>query len=476
MYRNRLHYSPSSGWMNDPNGFSRFSGSYHLFYQHNPWASKWGLMHWGHATSNDLVAWRTLPLALIPGERYDRDGCYSGTALDDGGRHVLMYTGNRSAHPGAGETAQQVQCIAIGDGATYEKLNENPVIGSDLVPPGCTPQDFRDPKLWKEGGHWYCLVASRRPERGGELLLYRAEELTQWEFLGVAASSDGELGPVWECPDYFSIDQHEVLLWSAQGAPRSDCRFQNGHTTLYSVGTLNRSTWRYSGAPPEELDYGPDFYAPQTLESPDGRRILIAWMQMWGRSIPPDELGHGWAGSMTIPRELEVRDGSLYQLPVRELEVYRRNPRHLQSRIEGEREYPQLRGHYLDMSVTFENVRADSFGIVVKMGGSERTLIRYSVDEGKLFFDRSRSGSGIRAADVPGGTSLVYCCAVGMEGASLELRVVLDRSSCEVFAGGGRRSLSATLYPDDNSDRVAFFAVGGTVEVRCTVWDLAPPS
>lgn len=480
LYRNSFHFCSPGGWINDPNGFGFYGGRYHLFYQHNPNDTKWGSMHWGHAVSEDLLRWSTLPIALAPDRPYDRDGCFSGSAVEDEGRHVLMYTGNRvpgpDDPPAGPNEARQTQCIAVGDGKRYHKLAANPVIGSGLLTAGYAPGDFRDPKLWREGSGWYCIVAAREKHEGGQLLLYTARDLEHWRLVGVAASGGGSFGTMWECPDFFPLSGGEVLVWSPQNVPQRGCRYQNKHSSVYSIGKLDRGTAVFDGSEPREIDFGPDFYAPQSLEAPDGRRIMIAWMQMWERTVPPDELGHGWAGAMTLPRELEVRDGELLQRPLRELEAYRTNPRSIRERVAGSKAQNALRGHCLDLDLVLTPRGAREVGIILKQGRHTGTRISYTPAERRLVLDRARSGRPIvsTAADRP--DCSVYCCEVHPATEALSLRIILDRSSCEVFADGGRRVMTATIYAPDESDGVSFFATGGKAEVSGAAWDLRVPS
>ena len=477
-FRNRIHFSAPRGWINDPNGFSHFGGVYHLFYQHNPYDSVWGPMHWGHAISENLVSWRHLPIALAPSEPYDRDGCFSGTAVEVDGKHLLVYTGHRilkGDEAPAGDCFRQVQCVAVGDGESYRKIRGNPVIGSNLVPPEGSRSDFRDPKLWREGAQWYLLVASRGEGPGGELLLYRAEDLEHWEYVGVALHGAGSFGTVWECPDFFVHDDAEVLIWSAKHVPREGCRYRNSYSSVYSVGKLYRAIGSFSGSRAEQLDYGPDFYAPQTLRAPDGRRILIAWMQMWDRSIPTDDLKLGWAGSMTIPREVEVEGDVLIQRPIAELDQCRSNPRQVDEEISGERSYRGIHGHSLELQVRFENIDASELIVVVKAGDREQTVLSFEVAQRILTLDRSRSGLEIRSTTDGSADVQRYCCELESYSGTLTLHIILDRSSCEVFADGGRKVLSSTVYPAEQSDGVRFIAQGGRARLRCEAWDLSRP-
>ena len=162
-WRLKFHLMPPEGWLNDPNGLCYFNGEYHLFYQYHPYNSHWGPMHWGHAVSKDLLHWKYLPAALAPDMEYDRDGCFSGSAITlDDGRHMLMYTGVGKETQADGSCREvQTQCIAVGNGADYEKYPENPVLDETDLPEGSSRFDFRDPRIWRGAdGKYYCAVGN----------------------------------------------------------------------------------------------------------------------------------------------------------------------------------------------------------------------------------------------------------------------------------------------------------------------------
>ena len=214
--RPQFHLTPMVGWMNDPNGFCYYKDEYHLFYQYHPYNTVWGPMHWGHAKSRDLLHWTYLPAALAPDTDADADGCFSGSALPmDDGRLMLMYTGVQPA--GTGHKELQAQCVAIGDGVDFTKLAENPVIGAALLPRGYSEHDFRDPKIFRgKDGMIYCVVGNLHETRKGAILLLESEDGRGWRFVTELDASRGELGCMWECPDFFELDGHQVLLTSPQ--------------------------------------------------------------------------------------------------------------------------------------------------------------------------------------------------------------------------------------------------------------------
>ena len=196
-----FHLSTRVGWLNDPNGFSFYEGKYHLFYQYHPYDPYWGPMHWGHAVSEDLLHWEYLPAALAPDMSYDRDGCFSGSAVSlPDGRQLLMYTGvKRIPLEEGGFRDEQTQCLAVGDGLDYEKYEKNPVLDVENIPEGCSKADFRDPKMWvNEDGTYSCVVANRAADGSGQLLLYTSQDGFEWKFKSVLIENHNRFGVMWE--------------------------------------------------------------------------------------------------------------------------------------------------------------------------------------------------------------------------------------------------------------------------------------
>ena len=154
-----FHLTTPVGWLNDPNGFSIYGGKAHLFYQFHPYSTEWGPMHWGHSTSDDFIRWEELPTALAPDSDYDAFGCFSGTAIENDGKHVLFYTGVVEEKLADGtKNVIQNQCMAVGDGISYEKISGNPVVDGKIMPEECSRADFRDPKVWKRTAGTICWL------------------------------------------------------------------------------------------------------------------------------------------------------------------------------------------------------------------------------------------------------------------------------------------------------------------------------
>ncbi|WP_199624625.1 glycoside hydrolase family 32 protein [Paenibacillus alkalitolerans] len=463
-YRLNYHLMSEFGWMNDPNGFIFYDGQFHLFYQHYPYKPYWGPMHWGHAVSADLIKWRYMPVAIAPDQPFDRDGCFSGSAVERGGELVLMYTGHIVTGPDKDKDYYQVQNIAVSrDGATFVKWNTNPVIDRAQIPDGVSRKDFRDPKVFERDGRYYAVLGSNDGRGNGLILMYRSDDLAQWTFAGEIARSDGTLGDNWECPDLFRLGGRDVLIMSPQRMPAQGDHYRNLHSTTYMIGELDtdNGVFLYDGYEP--VDCGFDFYAPQTAVDDKGRRIVIGWMETWETEIPTQN-GHHWAGAMTLPREVTLVDGKLRFCPAAELAAYRGPLEEIHElRLEGETDLG-LRGDSYELDVVFRAETAVEFGLKLRVDGAEETVLAYRPNERLFRFNRDRSGIGL------GGERRT---AIELEDGRLALRVFVDKSSVEVFLQDGRKVMTGRIYPGENSSGIRAFASGGSCRIEVfRKWDI----
>lgn len=469
--RPSFHLSTRTGWMNDPNGFSYYKGKYHMFYQYYPYDSHWGPMHWGHAISSDLLHWEYLPAALAPDEFYDMDGCFSGSAIElPDGRQLLMYTGVvKERQKNGGFSEVQTQCIATGDGVDYEKYEKNPVLDEHDLPEGCSRFDFRDPKVWQKEDGTYCCIAGNRPADGsGQILLFTSPDGFNWKYKKVLCANNNRFGLMWECPDFFKLDGKWVLLTSPQDMMPKGFEYHNGNGTLCLIGSFDENTDSFTEEYSQSIDYGIDFYAPQTVLSPDGRRIMIGWMQNWDTCSlrAPDQ---PWYGQMSLPRELSVKNGRLYQWPIREIESMRGEKIVHKNvlftdiiRLDG------IKGRKLDMELELysgdEEEIYKKFAIRFAQNEEYYTSISFRPRESILKIDRKFSGS--RRAIIHQRRNLV-----NSQNGRLKFRMILDRFSVEVFVNGGENVMTATMYTDLEADGISFFA-DGKVGMNITKYEL----
>ncbi len=426
-YMTKFHITGEEGWINDPNGLIKFNGRYHAFYQSYPADVNWGPIIWGHAVSDDLTHWEHLPNALYPDRKYDRDGCFSGSAIEHDGCLYLMYTGY--SINGGGSNIRQVQCLAKSrDGISFEKLGV--VISDDDLPEEYNKADFRDPKVWRENGKFYAIIAARRKHGRGRLLVYSSDDLLSWNFEFDVFGSDCA-GIMLECPDY--KPESGLLIYSEQFAPTEGSKHLNLHTTRYAVGKLDYKNKRFVGSGCGDIcDYGFDFYAPQTFS---GENIMIAWMDMWDRSHPSSS--YGFSGMLTVPRRLSVENGRLIQQPI------------VEKKFEAQK---VIDGRLTDniktgvISISAKNLR--TLDLKVRCGGGCRTSL--VLKNGEWVFDRSESGTEIRVHEKdPDSVRGIRRMPFRVK-AETELTVVMDKFSVEIFEDG--RALTSTVYPPLDAD------------------------
>ena len=449
--KQRFHVCAPVGWINDPNGFSVYQGEYHLFYQYHPYSTVWGPMHWGHVKTKDFICWEQLPPALAPDTDYDKYGCFSGSAVQWKDKHVLLYTGVsrvQGEHKGG---VRQTQCVAVGDGINYEKSSLNPVISADSLPAGSSPVDFRDPLVWVEDDVFYLVAANRAKDGSGQIVYYKSDNLEQWELESVLYESRNEFGKMWECPDLFRLGGKDILMFSPQEVERND-EFHSGNCTAFMIGDFNKEEKSFIRERIHAVDYGLDFYAPQTVKTLDGRRVLIGWMASWDNPLYPDTFG--WSGCMSIPRELILVNNRIFQQPVKELECYHTNPFSLKEQvIRGVQEWEELNSRFLDITIELEGDQYSRFTLQAAVNESCHTDLIYHREQSEFEINREYSGLARDA---------IACRRIPVEEKDnrFKMRVILDRYSVEVFMNDGEKVMSMLIFTDINADRVRLIAEG----------------
>ena len=515
--RPAYHFSPRTGWLNDPNGLSYYDGKYHLFYQYHPYSTYWGPMHWGHAVSDDLITWEYLPAALAPDTGYDYSGCFSGSAVTmDDGSHLLMYTscGDSSGDPTGKGRWIQLQSIAIrkpGE-SEYAKYEGNPVISESDIPEGGDPYEFRDPYMWRcDDGSYRVLVANGRTsaEDGTRLLLFRSEDGLNWGGGKVLFEDERRIGVMWECPNFFPLGGRHILMASPmdmqaeEGEAVGSIRFPQGNNVCYITGDYDEQLEEFCPDADdadagyfmyEPVDGGLDFYAPQTFETVDGRRVMIGWMQDPSMSNLHSEDEFRIFGQMTVPRELTLKDGRLIQWPVSELEKYRQVPVVYRNISIGTKEaevsvgsLKDIQGHSLNgihgrmLDLELE-IRPDEapgkdasgengelsyreFAVRFAAGDSRYTEFRYDPERSVVTVDRSHSG---QSGKISGKRTI----RVRERKGRLSIRMLIDRWSAEIFINKGEQVMSLTYYTDLSAEGIEFLA-DGTVTLDAAAYRLA---
>jgi fructan beta-fructosidase len=345
-YRLQLHFSPPAHWMNDPNGMVYYKGVYHLFYQYYPDSTVWGPMHWGHATSTDLIHWQHQPIALYP----DSSGyIFSGSAVVDSSNTsgfgkkgivplVAIFTHHDPKGEKAGTSTYQNQSLAysLDEGKTWTKYAGNPVLKN----PGI--KDFRDPKVsWYEAGKkWIMTLATL-----DRITFYSSPNLKDWTKEREYGKDIGAHGGVWECPDLFPLQYNGETIWVLiininPGGPNG------GSATQYFTGQFDGHTFTPTATDTRWLDYGPDEYAGVTWANFGNRKVFLGWMSNWqyADKVPTEK----WRSAMTVPRDLSLdKVGDKYLL--RSMPV------------------PELNGVSLQPKA-YENISAGDFDLTTKAG------------------------------------------------------------------------------------------------------------
>lgn len=460
-YYPAYHLAAPAGWINDPNGLIYINGTYHAFYQHYPYSEERGPMHWGHATSKDLIHWQHQPVALCPGDEFDHDGCFSGSAVDDNGVLTLIYTGhNIVKNDGKERIIYQVQCIATStDGIHFKKE------GIVLLPPEGI-MHFRDPKVWKEEGVWKMVLGVRDHNDVGQVYLYTSTDLRNWTFKHVLAKANEHQGYMWECPDYVKIKDKAILILSPQGIEADGYNYNNRHQSGYFIGHEENGNYVIE-QDFVEMDHGHDFYAPQSFYGTGERKILMGWLDMW--LCPMPEKTDHWAGCFTLPREITLNESGKVKInPIKELESLREDNVSIKNIVMTSKELDTsiaTNQCEIQLTVNLGQNSAERYGLIISRSPDKKEgLLLYIDNQSKrLILDRSHSGKamkGVRSIALP-------------QNSQLTLHIYVDHSSIEVFVNGGDYSLSSRFYPNHEERTLTFFAENGSAEfIDFSCWQL----
>lgn len=432
MWKPKYHISPEYGLLNDPNGLIYFNGYYHVFYQWNPNECAHGPKSWAHMRSRDMIKWETLPVALTPDKDYDKNGCYSGSAIVKDDTLYLFYTGNVKNNG----VRASYQCLAISqDGINFEK--KGPVIDDMDIPKGYT-RHFRDPKVFKSKDRFLMVIGAQREDLSGTIVVFSSTDLLNWRF--EEEIIEGDFGFMCECPDYIEEDGKHALIFSPQGLEPNGYLYNN----RYQSGYIVRELFEKEKNDFTELDRGFEFYAPQTFKDEDGITTLIGWMGM------PEELEHpsvkdeNWVHMLTLPRELEIKNGKIYQHPHRNLKKLRKNEikvNNLTLNNSINLKDFSIKGHTYELEIEFEKLKND---IEIKFckSDNEETVISYSCEKRVISLNRERSGKGYKG---------IRKCKI--ETLS-NIRLFVDNSSFELFINNGEEVFTGNIYPQLQSDEI----------------------
>lgn len=465
-HRPQYHFTPPANWLNDPNGLIQTDdGTYHLFYQHNPAGPVHGTIHWGHAVSEDLLHWEDRPIALAPDlEGPDSHGCYSGSATMGNEGPIAMYTGVTDT--------VQTTCLATASDSRidrWEKHSDNPVVEAPLseFPVRSTERtdhdyDFRDPAVWRGNDGWYHLVGTGTQDGEGTALVYHSTDLREWEYLGpIHLKGEVDVGEMWECPEWFPLDEYDLLHVSNYSH-----RAYDRAGVPYLLGDFDVRACRFDVEVTGMLDAG-RFYAPQSLQDDEGRRVLFGWLPE--SRTARDRWDAGWAGAISLPRVLSLENDEVRMRPVPAVAELREGHRNFTTTLTDERQRFDVHGDCLEIEATFEVSDTEEVGLVLRCspGYEEKTVIRYRPSSGETVLDRSDSTLSAEESDEALDMMAIETTATD----TIELRVFLDRSIVETFVNE-RDAITGRIYPTrSDSNGVAAYA-DGEAHLDLDVWQL----
>ena len=315
-WHNKFHLEMPKGLVNDPNGLCYHQGKYQIFFQWNPFGCEHKHKHWTYTQTTDFINYTKPQIALAPVDKFDKDGCYSGSARSKNNKLEIIYTANLKDEQNI-RYPRQVLVKQDDDG---EFIKEKIII--DTVPKGYTTH-FRDPYIFIKNNRSFIILGAQRENLTGCALIY--EEIDEnWIFRGELKTRLTDFGYMWECPNLFTIDDKDILVFCPQGLKAQKYQYQNLYQAGYLIGQFNPDTLEFTHGEFHEFDMGFDFYAPQVLVH-ENRHILIGWVGMPDKLQDYPTINDGWVHSLTLPRELILKNDKLYQRPIAELNKLNQN-------------------------------------------------------------------------------------------------------------------------------------------------------
>lgn len=453
-HRPQIHFSPKKNWMNDPNGMVYHNGTYHLFFQHYPDKPVWGPMHWGHATSTDLIHWEEQPIALYP----DSLGyIFSGSAVVDinnttgFGKNgqiplVAVFTQHdpERAKRKTGDHETQSLAYSLDNGKTWTKYSGNPVLKNPGIP------DFRDPKVfWYEPQKkWIMTLAAK-----DRISFYSSPDLKVWTKESDFGEQAGAHGGVWECPDLFPLKDNGRDVWVLivnlnPGGPNK------GSATQYFLGDFDGHTFSALSTETKWLDYGPDEYAGITWSNTGDRKIFIGWMSNWDyANVVPTET---WRSATTIARELKLvhagEELRVAAFPVDELKKIQSAGVNFEGlSVSGRKNMSfALPGNKLPCRINIELEDIRDFSVAFSNSKGEELVVGYDKATNEYYADRTRSGVTDFHSNFPDRHVAPRFSA----SSSLKMTLVVDVSSVELFADNGLTVLTQIFFPNETYNKI----------------------
>ena len=424
-WHNKFHLEMPKGLVNDPNGLCYHQGKYQIFFQWNPFGCEHKHKHWTYTQTTDFINYTKPQIALAPVYKFDKDGCYSGSARSKNNKLEIIYTANLKDE----QNIRYPRQVLVKQNDDGEFIKEKIII--DTVPKGYTTH-FRDPYIFTKNNHSFIILGAQRENLTGCALIY--EEIDEnWIFRGELKTQLTDFGYMWECPNLFTIDDKDILVFCPQGLKAQKYQYQNLYQAGYLIGQFNPDTLEFTHGEFHEFDMGFDFYAPQVLVH-ENRHILIGWVGMPDKLQDYPTINDGWVHSLTLPRELILKNDKLYQRPISELNKLNQNTT---TKINTDK-ISLSANKKLEISIPLKDI--SSWQGKLKFN-DEYILLTYDKNTSVFTIDRNQlklGGKGIRQFLVKAQDEL-------------NLSVYIDNSIIELYLQDGEYYATFCYYPTNDN-------------------------
>ena len=447
-YQVGYHIRPTSGLLNDPNGFSYYNNKWHVFYQSYPFGAVHGLKSWMHLESTDLVHWQDKGLALGADTKYDSHGAYSGSATVIDNQLFLMYTGN--------VRDQDWQRYSYQNGATMDKTGKVTKLDAPLIfAPDHVTEHFRDPQILKHRDAYYVILGAQDKQTlSGKISLFKSKNLKNWEDLGYLDFTDDLMGYMIECPNLVFIDEQPVLIFCPQGLDKSIASYDNIYPNMYVIGDkfkFDAARMEVSQKQLFNLDDGFDVYATQAFNAPDGKAYAISWVGLPDMSYPTDD--ENWANCLSQVKELSLdAKGRLLQRPVKAMADLRSDGQVIKTDkpVNGRQILVADADRNYELKLTIKKDQVGTLHLVGNTDLSESLQINFATgNQASLEVNRAQAGKQFasdygftRKIDLP-------------KNEDLELDIFIDNSLFEIFVNGGLKVLTGRFFGNLTNNQIA---------------------